>query len=396
MKGFVGVTVGLAVLVLGFQNCSKARFSVDDALKAQALQDSGVLDGGIDPATVNNGNDSGIDPNTGMPGDNDGGKDPAIGSDKLFMSADLLCPVLKAHPVNKIFANSAAEVKIVFATMSGSQATSICEVHNVKQQIMKRYDDLARRIDISSCEAALTAAKKSRVNVYVVEESVTSDYAKYKFNEDPVSYDPVRRSITIIYADQNDKVNQPKCDQTGDPLLLQLNTSSPKPVELSSAGKGVMFDLLGRSNNHEKVQTAWFTSADSENYFLVLPDENGQVNGIDQLFGDNTFGPDKRYSKQGFQALAKHDDNGDRVIDQADEVFSKLKLWKDSNLDGVAQESELSSLADKHVALIDLRYDKRYKEVDRNGNMIKFKSIVIMEDESYGLVYDLWLSYLRK
>jgi hypothetical protein len=183
---------------------------------------------------------------------------------------------------------------------------------------------------------------------------------------------------------------------TVDPLLLQLNTITPQPIVLTAPEDGVMFDLLGRKADHKKVQASWFATAKTENYFLVLPDAKGQVNGIDELFGDATFGPDRRYAKQGFHALAKYDDSGDRIISSDDEVFSKLRLWKDDNLDGVAQANELSTLDNKEVVAIDLRYDKRFFEKDQYGNMTKFKSVVVMKDESYGLVYDLWLRYINK
>ncbi len=182
----------------------------------------------------------------------------------------------------------------------------------------------------------------------------------------------------------------------GDPLLIQLNTQNPQPIELTAPENGVMFDLLGRRVNHNKVLTSWFANSSHENYFLVLPDANGQVNGIDELFGDATFGPDQRYSKQGFQALAKHDDNKDFIISSDDIVFSKLRLWKDTNLDGIAQSIEISTLAEKGIIAIDLKYDNRYVETDKYGNMTKFKSVVLMKDNSYSLMYDLWLRYIIK
>jgi hypothetical protein len=390
----LGVAVGLTVLVLGFQNCSKARFSVDDVAKANTLQTNGLLDdGGIDPSTPTGGfpNDPGVDPSNPTP--NNPGTDPSNPGGNpsgLSLYANLACPRLDAHPVNKTFATSSSAIKIVFAKKSGSEITSICEVHDVKAQILNRHADLTRQIDISACASVLPQTPSTGINVYVVEESVTSDYAKYKFNED-VRYDGVVRTVDLIFADTEDDANANSCDSQGDPLVIQLGEA--KNLSLTAANAGVMFDLLGKRNDHVKVQTAWFASAD-ENYFLVLPDEKGEVSGVDQLFGDNTQGPDQKFSKQGFEALAKHDDNNDHLIDAADEVFSKLKLWKDSNLDGIAQPEELFTLEEKHVVLLDLRYDSRYQKRDKYGNRVKFKSVVVLEDGKHQIMSDLWLRYV--
>ncbi|MNY46694.1 hypothetical protein D3C86_1818970 [compost metagenome] len=71
-----------------------------------------------------------------------------------------------------------------------------------------------------------------------------------------------------------------------------------------------------------------------------------------------------------------------------------LRLWKDNNLDGIAQKEELFSLDSKGVTAIDLRYDRRYKEKDKHGNMVKYKSVAVMKNGSYSLVFDLWLRYI--
>jgi hypothetical protein len=187
-----------------------------------------------------------------------------------------------------------------------------------------------------------------------------------------------------------------KSASTIDPLLIQLKTSVPQSIALTAPEDGVMFDLVGHRLNHKPVQTAWFANSKTENYFLVLPNKDGKVLGIDQLFGDATLGPDGKYAKQGFAALAKYDESGDKIISEDDEVFSKLRLWRDDNLDGIAQESELYTLEEKGVVAIDLRFDRRFQETDQYGNVTKYKSIVVMKDGQYGMVYDLYLKYINK
>jgi hypothetical protein len=286
-SSYIGIIIGLSFITFGFQNCTKAKFSVDEVTRQKALDEGSVF---------GNGNDGAVPGGVKAPGDDAGAPGP-----------------LPKNPPG---------------------------------------DDAG--------------------------------------NPQPVPQNPPFSFPNFPPTAGGDDPD------TDDPLLVQLNTKTPQPIELTAPDKGVMFDLLGRRIHHKKVLTSWFATANTENYFLVLPDEKGQVNGIDELFGNSTFGPDKRFSRHGFQALAKHDDNKDHMISSDDGVFSQLRLWKDDNLDGIAQENELSTLDAKGVVVIDLRFDRRYMEKDQYGNMVKFKSVVIMKDNSYGLVYDLWLRFIAK
>ena len=70
----------------------------------------------------------------------------------------------------------------------------------------------------------------------------------------------------------------------------------------------------------------------------------GNILGVNQLFGDNTFGPDNAFSLHGFEALAKWDGRNmdytrtnrreDDHIDYRDPIFDHLRLWFDVNHDG--------------------------------------------------------------
>ena len=395
-----GVVSALSVLCLSYQNCARPRFDVDESLKASTLTDSNVLgrDPGVDPSADPGTRDPGDDPTAGGdprdPGsDNPTGSDPRSPgddvADKKFVNVEYVCPIgTTLHGASKPLISASKDLKMVFETNSFN-GSKYCEVPSIREQM-----DKTRKVDVTACASML---KNLMVNAYVVESTVTSNFKKYKLNVTGGEMYSTLMPLQIAYTDMDDKVNIAGCDQVGDPLLVQLTkTGQPEPILLTSPEKGVMFDLLGRRNNYEKVQTSWFATAESENYFLVLPDKSGAVKGIDQLFGDATLGPDKRFAKQGFAALAKHDDDRDKMISDMDSVYSQLRLWKDENLDGIAQETELFTLDEKGVVAIDLRYDRRYKERDEHGNMVKYKSIVIMKDNSYGLVYDLWLKYLLR
>lgn len=404
----VAFILGSAALMLQFQNCSK--ITAKDIAKQQALETKSALEENVIGGPSSEIFEGDI-PGFGTPGSETG--TPAVSGGAIDIK--FICP--NHLDEKKVFsAKSSGEVKLVRMQKN----VVLCEIHNVRNQMLSKK----RQIDVSSCPAVDKSA--GAISTYLVKEGVTSNYKEaaftsglgsdfstdfpdmmgynFEFNSDilgqssePKSGNEIKRIALAEYNDaEYGNPSDMSCPSNGDPLLIQLGTKWPQRIGLSSADDGVYFDLLGQKNQHRHVQTAWFTNSNSANYFVVLPDAQGQVLGIDQLFGDNTLGPDQLFSKHGFEALAKHDLNRDQVIDREDQVFAQLKLWKDDNLDGIAQTSELHTLSELQVKSIDLKYDKRYKEIDRHGNMVKYKSVVEMEDESYGLVFDLWLTYTEK
>ena len=129
------------------------------------------------------------------------------------------------------------------------------------------------------------------------------------------------------------------------------------------------------------------------------------MNGIEEMFGDMTSGPDGQWARNGYEALRKWDgrrasggydnDARDNKISSKDEVFKRLRFWKDSNTNGKAEKNELYTLESLGVSEIDLDYDKRYAEVDRFGNKIMMKSVVRTSDGRMHIMYDLWFRLLN-
>lgn len=410
--GTFGVVSALSVLCLSYQNCSRPNFAIDEATKSKVLGETPVFgdrDPGTDPVD-NGGRDPGTDPVSG--GGRDPGTDPngnprdpgkdtptttprnpgKDSSSKLTVKVQFVCPMgVRNHGAYKSVVE-AGELKAVVVQKNPfvkGTADTVCEIQNVKDQMKTK-----RSIDITACKPK--EDYQLQTYVHIVESSVASDYAKYDIAMDSTPWMSML-PLRVAYTEMDDKANQAGCDLVGDPLLVQLSKDSqPEPIYMTSAERGVMFDILGAKNDYKKVKTAWLAESRSENYFLVLPNAKGKVKGIDQMFGDNTIGIDGQYAKQGFETLAKHDFNGDKVISADDVVFSGLRLWKDENLDGIAQKHELFTLEEKGVEAIDLSPDETYHERDRHGNEVKFKSVVFMKDGKHGLVYDLWLRYIIK
>lgn len=211
-----------------------------------------------------------------------------------------------------------------------------------------------------------------------------------------------KKKIWVLYGDKHQG-----CDANASPLIIDThsNNERPEPVSLTAPLDGIWFDILGANAApvaHSKYQISWINNADRYK-FLVLP-SNGRVNGIDQMFGDNTLGPDGKFARDGFAALAKYDGTdfrgvrrlrpADGKIDIHDDVYSKLALWSDLNHNGIAEAGELQSLRDAGLIEIDLNYDPNFREEDIYGNSTELKSIVKFEDGRQRLIFDLWFRYL--
>ena len=129
-----------------------------------------------------------------------------------------------------------------------------------------------------------------------------------------------------------------------DPLIFDLDDDG---FNITDKSEGAYFD---KDNNGYKERIDW-TNTDA---FLALDrNGNGKIDNGTELFGDTTYieGSDE-YAENGFAALQQYDENGDGIIDSRDSVYDDLRLWVDANGDGVSEESELSSLAERGIASI--------------------------------------------
>lgn len=158
------------------------------------------------------------------------------------------------------------------------------------------------------------------------------------------------------------------------PVILDLAGNG---FSLTNAANGVIFDLDGDGH---PGRIPW-TAAGSDDAWLVL-DRNGNeiIDSGLELFGNFTAQPASTVLN-GFAALAVFDQtaeggSGDGWIDAKDTVFTRLRLWKDSNHDGVSQAGELQTLAAAHVDRLSLDYQSAERS-DSHGNWFRFRARVI-------------------
>jgi hypothetical protein len=181
----------------------------------------------------------------------------------------------------------------------------------------------------------------------------------------------------------------------GSPILID---TTGEGFFLTNVANDVKFDISGTGT---PVQMAW-TAQGANNAFLALPGSDGLVRNGKQLFGDYTPQPPSG-DPNGFLALAVYDlpengGNGDGVIDSRDAIFSSLRLWIDTNHDGISQPEELHTLPSLGVYSVSLEYWLSRKQ-DQWGNQFRYRGDVNPRDDPTNpadaierVIYDVFLT----
>lgn len=156
------------------------------------------------------------------------------------------------------------------------------------------------------------------------------------------------------------------------PIVIDLGNNG---IQLGEAGRGVYFDV-DADGNRDYVQ--WVRPGGDEAFLALDLTGNGLVDDGAELFGVGTplVLEGGRKAPNGFVGLAQYDQrqlggNDDGYITPADAIWPQLRLWLDSNADGIATRNEMRSLDALGITRLDT-IPKIRKYTDAAGNWIPY------------------------
>jgi hypothetical protein len=252
----------------------------------------------------------------------------------------------------------------------GASGSGCTYRHNV-------FDDSVDLLGLRDARKELESVRCKKSDGTVCTSTLISNFKRLACGEQ-VADCSTRQCPTGYYPDMTDTgqcycardCTSPDCPT---PVLIDTNGNG---FDLTNADNGVNFDL---NSDGIAERLSWTTSGSDDAWLSLDRNGNGTIDNGTELFGN--FSPQPPSPRpNGFLALAEYDKagnggNSDDVIDSHDAVFSQLRLWQDTNHNGISESGELHTLPSLGISSIELDY-KESKRTDQYGNRFRYRAKV--------------------
>ncbi len=190
-------------------------------------------------------------------------------------------------------------------------------------------------------------------------------------------------------------------DDGDSPLVFVFDDNSNDFLTPVQHGiRAVYFDML---NLGFKVSVGWIKS--NAGLLVLDSDGDGNIKNGSQLFGEASRSL-KKLGKfelspfmDGFEALAQYAETSSQSISAKDSVFSKLRIWRDKNQNGVSDPGELTTLVQEKIQSISLTKERLGKPGSWPkiaGNEVRLQGFFTRENGSKGKIFDVWFKEDKK
>ena len=165
------------------------------------------------------------------------------------------------------------------------------------------------------------------------------------------------------------------------PVVLDLDADG---VETTSVQGATFFD---HNADGFAERTGWVGRDDG----LLARDRNGNgsIESGRELFGNHTLRTTGGEAAHGYEALADLDSNADGKVDSSDAAFGELRVWRDSDQNGISAPGELETLGALGIRSVSVSFSES-STTDAQGNALRQVGIFSRADGSQGATTDVW------